>query len=109
VISFYALAAGFLSGKYRKAEDEGKSARGKNTVGKYLNERGLKILAALDEAAKRTGETPARLAIAWVMSRPGMTSPIVSATSAAQMDEIFKAARLKLDAPTLALLDQESS
>ena len=109
VLGFYALAAGFLSGKYRKAEDEGKSARGKSTIGKYLNERGLKILSALDEAAKRTGETPARLAIAWVMSRPGMTAPIVSATSSAQMEEILKAARLELDAPTLALLDQASA
>jgi aryl-alcohol dehydrogenase-like predicted oxidoreductase len=109
VISFYALAAGFLTGKYRKPEDEGKSKRGKNTVAKYLNERGLKILAALDEAAKRTGETPARLSIAWVMARPGMTSPIVSATSPAQMEEILKASRLKLDARTLALLDQASA
>jgi aryl-alcohol dehydrogenase-like predicted oxidoreductase len=108
VINYYALAAGFLSGKYRKAEDASKSKRGASTTGKYLNERGLKILAALDEAAKRTGSTPARLAIAWNMSRPGITAPIVSATSLEQMDEILQAARLTLDAATLERLNAAS-
>ncbi|MGH8764304.1 MAG: aldo/keto reductase [Burkholderiales bacterium] len=109
VISFYALAAGFLSGKYRKAEDSGKSARGTSTIAKYLNERGLKILAALDEAAQRSSNPPARLAIAWVMSRPGITAPIVSATSLEQMGEILTAASTKLDTATLKLLDDTSA
>jgi aryl-alcohol dehydrogenase-like predicted oxidoreductase len=109
VINFYALAAGFLSGKYRKPEDAAQSARGANTVRKYLNERGLKILAALDEAAQRTGSTPARVAIAWVMARPGITAPIASATSLAQVDELVQATRLVLDGHTLALLDSASA
>ena len=109
VINFYALAAGFLSGKYRRPEDASKSARGKSVIGKYLNERGLKIIAALDEAAKRTGSTPARVAIAWNMARPGISAPIVSATSLAQMDEILKSAQLKLDASTVELLNTASA
>jgi aryl-alcohol dehydrogenase-like predicted oxidoreductase len=109
VINFYALAAGFLTGKYRKPEDAGKSKRGASTVGKYLNERGHKVLAGLDEAAKRTGHAHARLAIAWNMSRRGVTAPIVSATSLAQLEDIVQASRLKLDAQTLALLDAASA
>jgi aryl-alcohol dehydrogenase-like predicted oxidoreductase len=109
VINFYALAAGFLSGKYRKPEDAAQSARGANTVKKYLNERGLKILSALDEAAQRTGSTPARVAIAWVMARPAITAPIASATSLAQLDELVQASRLVLDGETMALLDRASA
>jgi aryl-alcohol dehydrogenase-like predicted oxidoreductase len=109
VINFYALAAGFLSGKYRKPEDAAQSARGANTVKKYLNERGLKILAALDEAAQRIGSTPARVAIAWVMARPAITAPIASATSLAQLDELVQASRLVLDGETMALLDRASA
>jgi aryl-alcohol dehydrogenase-like predicted oxidoreductase len=109
VINFYALAAGFLTGKYRKPEDASKSKRGASTVGKYLNERGHQVLRGLDEAAKQTGHTHARLAIAWNMARPGITSPIVSATSIAQLDEIVQAARLKLEPQTLKLLDDASA
>jgi aryl-alcohol dehydrogenase-like predicted oxidoreductase len=108
VISFYALAAGFLTGKYRTAEDAGKSARGANTTKKYLNERGLKILAALDEAAERTGGTPARVAIAWTMAQPGITAPIASASELSQLDELVLASRLTLDAKTMELLDRAS-
>ncbi|MBC7604017.1 MAG: aldo/keto reductase [Ramlibacter sp.] len=109
VINFYALAAGFLSGKYRSADDAGKSARGKNVVAKYVNERGLKILAALDEAAKHTGAPAARIAIAWVMAQPGITSPIASASSVEQLQEIVKASQLKLDAQTLVTLNTASA
>ncbi|HTH80477.1 MAG TPA: aldo/keto reductase [Ramlibacter sp.] len=108
VINFYAIAAGFLSGKYRTPEDAAKSARGANTVKKYLNDRGLKILAALDEASKRTGAPAARIAIAWVMAQPGITAPIASASNVEQLHEITKAAELKLDATTLELLDRAS-
>jgi aryl-alcohol dehydrogenase-like predicted oxidoreductase len=108
VINFYALAAGFLSGKYRSAEDAGKSARGANTVKKYLNDRGLKIVAALDEAAKRTGAPPARIAIAWVMAQPGITAPIASASNVEQLQEITRAAELQLDAGTMQLLNRAS-
>ena len=109
VINFYALAAGFLSGKYRKAEDASKSARGANTVKKYLNDRGLKILAALDEASRRTGAPQSRIAIAWVMAQPAIASPIASASNVEQLQEIVKAAQLKLDAPTMALLNDASA
>jgi aryl-alcohol dehydrogenase-like predicted oxidoreductase len=109
VISFYALAAGFLTGKYRSAEDASKSPRGANTVKKYLNERGLKILAALDEAASRIGQPPSRIAIAWVMAQPGITAPIASASTTAQLQELVQAAALTLDRETLNLLDAASA
>jgi aryl-alcohol dehydrogenase-like predicted oxidoreductase len=109
VINFYALAAGFLSGKYREKEDASKSLRGANTVGKYLNERGLKILAALDEVSKRTGAPPARIAVAWVMAQPGITAPIASASNLEQVAELVKAAQLSLDAQALGLLDRASA
>jgi aryl-alcohol dehydrogenase-like predicted oxidoreductase len=109
VINFYSLAAGFLSGKYRTAEDASKSARGANTVKKYLNDRGLKILAALDEAGKRTGAPSARIAIAWVMAQPGIAAPIASASNVEQLIEITKAAELKLDAETMKLLNAASA
>jgi aryl-alcohol dehydrogenase-like predicted oxidoreductase len=109
VINFYALAAGFLSGKYRKPEDAAKSARGANTVKKYFNERGLKIVAALDEASRRTGAPPARIAIAWVMAQPAIAAPIASASNVEQLQEITKAAELKLDAETMELLDTASA
>jgi aryl-alcohol dehydrogenase-like predicted oxidoreductase len=109
VINFYALAAGFLSGKYRKPEDAAKSARGANTVKKYLNDRGLKILAALDEASKRTGAPASRIAIAWVMAQPAVASPIASASNVEQLQEIVKAAELKLDPATMKLLDDASA
>lgn len=109
VINFYTLAAGFLTGKYRSAEDARKSARGSNTISKYLNERGLKILAALDAAAQRTDSSPARVAIAWAMAQPGITSPIASASSMAQLAELVQASRLSLDAETLQLLNRASA
>jgi aryl-alcohol dehydrogenase-like predicted oxidoreductase len=108
VISFYAIAAGFLTGKYRTPEDAAKSARGANTVKKYLNDRGLKIIAALDEASKLTGAPAARIAIAWVMAQPGITAPIASASNLEQLQEITQAAQLKLDAEILSLLGRAS-
>jgi aryl-alcohol dehydrogenase-like predicted oxidoreductase len=109
VMNFYSLAAGFLSGKYRQPEDAAQSPRGANVVKKYLNERGLAIVAALDQAAQRTGSAPARVAIAWVMAQPAITAPIASATSLAQLDELLQASRLVLDRETLALLDRASA
>ncbi|WP_219209550.1 aldo/keto reductase [Variovorax boronicumulans] len=108
VINFYALAAGFLTGKYRSEADAAKSARGANTTKKYLNERGLRILAALDGVAKTHGVTPAQAAVAWQIARPGITAPIASATSVAQLDELTRAATLRLDAASIALLDAAS-
>ncbi len=108
VINFYALAAGFLTGKYRTAEDASKSARGKNTTAKYLNDRGLRILAELDAVSERYETTPAQVALAWQIARPGITSPIASATSIAQLNELASAARLVLDADAITLLDEAS-
>lgn len=76
VINFYALAAGFLTGKYRTAADAAKSARGANTTAKYLNDRGLRILAALDAVAQRYNATPGQVAVAWQMVQPGITAPL---------------------------------
>ena len=108
VINFYALAAGFLTGKYRSAADAGKSARGANTTKKYLNARGLRILAALDAVAATHGATPAQVAIAWQIAQPAVTAPIASATSTAQLDELAKAATLELDEASIAALDAAS-
>lgn len=109
VIGYYSLAAGFLTGKYRSAEDASKSARGGGVVKKYVNERGLRILAALDEVAQGLGATPGQVAIAWLLAQPGVTSPIASATSLAQLQELVAAARLKLDADMLRKLDTASA
>jgi len=108
VINFYALAAGFLTGKYRSEADAGKSARGANTTKKYLNARGLRILDALDAVAATRGATPAQVAIAWQIAQPAVTAPIASATSIAQLDELTKAALLKLDDAALASLTEAS-
>ena len=109
VINFYALAAGFLTGKYRSPEDAAKSPRGKGTVGKYLNARGLRIVAALDTVAQRRGCRPGQVAIAWLLAQPAVTAPIASATSLEQLQELVAAARLKLGADDLALLDAASA
>ncbi len=96
VINFYALASGFLTGKYRSVDDSGKSPRGQGIAKKYLNDRGMKILAALDEVAAQTGARQGQVAIAWLLRQPGVTSPIASATSLTQLDELVASARLVL-------------
>jgi len=107
VINFYALASGFLTGKYRSAADLGKSVRGSG-AGKYLNERGLAMLAALDAVADTVGATPAQIALAWQIARPSITAPIASATTPAQLDDLVAAARLTLDTPSIAMIDRVS-
>lgn len=109
VINFYALAAGFLTGKYRTEADAAKSARGKNTTARYLNERGLRILAALDTVAARLNATPGQVAVAWQIVQPGISAPIASATSLAQLQDLVKASQLTLDAEALATLDAASA
>lgn len=109
VINYYSLAAGFLTGKYRSAEDVGKSARGNGVVSKYLNERGQAILAALDEVAGRHGATPSQVAIAWLIARPGLTAPIASASKPEQMGDLIAAATLRLEADDIAQLDRASA
>ncbi|VTU36746.1 General stress protein 69 [Variovorax sp. PBS-H4] len=109
VINFYALAAGFLTGKYRSEADAAKSARGASTTKKYLNPRGLRILAALDEVAGMHGATPGQVALAWQIARPAITAPIASATSVRQLEELAGAAQLSLAAEAIALLDKASA
>lgn len=110
VISYYSLASGFLSGKYRSADDAGKSgARGAKVVAQYLNPRGLRILAALDDLAAAHKATPAQVALAWLIARPGITAPIVSATSVEQLHDVLAAARLQLSAQDIAQLDAASA
>ncbi|HSV17463.1 MAG TPA: aldo/keto reductase [Casimicrobiaceae bacterium] len=108
VIPYYALAAGFLTGKYRSEADFGKSPRGPG-MKKYLNARGQRILASLDAAARRLNATPAQIALAWLMVQPGVTAPIASATSLAQLAELLAATRLTLDRDTLQALDGASA
>ncbi|MFC4174504.1 aldo/keto reductase [Microvirga sp. GCM10011540] len=105
VIPYYGLAAGFLTGKYRSEKDFGKSARGRN-MGKYLNPRGERILAALDQVALHHGVTPAQVALAWLMAHPGITAPIASATSLEQLEDLVAATRLRLDAADIEKLDR---
>ncbi len=109
VMNFYALAAGFLTGKYRQADDAGKSLRGASTTGKYLNERGLRILAALDEVSARYAASQAQVAVAWLLAQPAVTSPIASATSLFQLAQLAAAAHLKLDAKALETLGAASA
>lgn len=108
VINFYALASGFLSGKYRTEADLAKSPRGQG-VKQYLNERGLRVLDALDAVAQRYGATPAQVALAWQIARPSITAPIASATSLEQLQGLVAATRLTLDADAVAVLNRASS
>ncbi|HEX9509800.1 MAG TPA: aldo/keto reductase [Puia sp.] len=108
VISYYSLASGFLSGKYRSEADLSKSVRG-GGVKKYLDERGLRILSALDEVAAQYKTTPASVAIAWLIARPSITAPIASATKAQQLTDLVKAAELTLDAQAIEWLDKASA
>lgn len=107
VIPYAALASGFLTGKYRSQADLGKSPRGQGMV-KYLNERGLRILDALDNVSQAHGATQAEVALAWVMARPGVTAPIASATSLAQLESLIRATRLVLTAEDMELLNDAS-
>jgi len=109
VISYYSLASGFLTGKYRSAADLGKSAARSGAAGKYLNGHGLRVLAALDEVAKRHAATPAQVALAWLIARPGISAPIASATSVEQVRELAGATKLRLGAEDIEALDQASA
>jgi aryl-alcohol dehydrogenase-like predicted oxidoreductase len=108
VISFYALASGFLTGKYR-TEDDVNASRRKRSNSKYMTERGFRILAAMDEVSAATGAKLAQIALAWLIAQPDVTAPIVSATSAGQMDELTAATRLVLAPETLRRLNDASA
>jgi aryl-alcohol dehydrogenase-like predicted oxidoreductase len=108
VIPYLSLASGFLTGKYRSETDLSKSARGQ-TVKKYLNDRGFRILQALDQVAKRYHSTPATVSLAWLISRPSITAPIASFTSIEQLNFLIEATRLDLDQSSIELLKQVSA
>lgn len=108
VITYYSLAAGFLTGKYRSEADFGKSPRGAR-MGKYLDARGKRILAALDQVARDLNATPAQVALAWLLTRQGVTAPIASATSVQQLHEIMRGARLELSPQATRMLDTASA
>jgi aryl-alcohol dehydrogenase-like predicted oxidoreductase len=108
VISYYSLASGFLTGKYRSKEDLGKSVRGGSIGESYLNERGFRILKALDQVCETHRVSPATVSLAWLMQRPGLTAPIASATSETQLGDLMRAARIELSSEEVALLDQAS-
>jgi len=108
VISYYGLASGFLTGKYRSEADLNLSPRGRG-VKKYLDARGMRILAALDEVSARHAATPAQVALAWLIARPGISAPIASATSVTQLHEILAATQLQLGAEDIAALNQANA
>jgi aryl-alcohol dehydrogenase-like predicted oxidoreductase len=108
VMPYFALASGFLTGKYRSKEDLKKSKRGAFVESK-LDARGLKILAALDELCAELQSTPTRVALAWLLARPSITAPIASATSLSQLEELFASTRLQLSASAIERLNRASA
>ncbi|TKB26039.1 MAG: aldo/keto reductase, partial [Mesorhizobium sp.] len=108
IITYFSLAKGFLSGKYRSEADLGQSPRGGGVKG-YLNTRGMRILSALDAVSARHSAKPAEVALAWVMARPGVTAPIASATTLDQLDSLVRAASLQLSPDDIAELDKASA
>ena len=109
VIPYFSLAAGFLTGKYRSQTDLAKSVRGPRTAGKYLTDRGRAVLSALDDVANHHRASPAQVALAWLMAKPGLTAPIASATTLEQLSELLGAAKLALKADDIAKLDAASA
>jgi aryl-alcohol dehydrogenase-like predicted oxidoreductase len=108
VIPYFALAAGFLTGKYRSKQDAAGKARGQ-MVEKYLNDRGFAVLKALDDVAAELQSTPARVALAWLIAKPVITAPIASATSLDQLNDLVEATRLQLPPEAIARLDAASA
>jgi aryl-alcohol dehydrogenase-like predicted oxidoreductase len=108
VIPYFPLASGFLTGKYRSEKDLSGSARA-DIVKRYLDDRGFRILDALDQVARRYRSAPATVALAWMIARPGITAPIASATSVDQLNELMKSLELELDPPAIELLNRASA
>ena len=107
VVPYYSLASGFLTGKYRSEADFGKSKRGQG-IKKYLNDRGYRILGALDKVADQYQTSQASVALAWLIARPGITAPIASATSIEQLHDLVKATQLHLNEEAITLLNEAS-
>ncbi len=108
VVSYFALASGFLSGKYRTPADAAKSPRGEDIIKEFLNERGFRILAALDDVGRRYGASAASVALAWQIARPSITAPIASATTVQQLAELVAATCLNLDSAAIEQLNVAS-
>ncbi len=106
IIPYYGLASGFLTGKYRSKADLKQSQRGED-VEAYLNDRGFKVLAALDAVSERRDATPAQVALAWLMTK--VTAPIASATSLKQLGDLVASARLKLEPTDIKQLEAASA
>ncbi|ANK83934.1 MULTISPECIES: aldo/keto reductase [unclassified Rhizobium] len=105
VITYFGLAAGFLTGKYRsKADTQGRAREGR--VSQYLDAKGLRILAALDKVSAETGAKPAEISLAWLLRKKGVTAPIASATSLSQLESLVKSATLSLSNDAMTLLDK---
>ena len=109
MIPYSSLAGGFLSGKYRSGQPLPTTARAGGVQKTYMNDRGFAVLAAVEKVASKVGATPAQVALSWLAHRPGITAPIASATSPAQLKEIVGAIDLKLDDEATGALDQASA
>ncbi len=108
VINYYALASGFLTGKYRSEEDLNKSQRG-GVIKPYLNDRGFRILKALDQVSEQYNSNPSSIALAWLIARPSVTAPIASVTSLDQLKDLISAASIKLSIEDISILDEASA
>jgi aryl-alcohol dehydrogenase-like predicted oxidoreductase len=109
VIPYSSLASGFLSGKYRAGEALPKTARAAGVEKGYMNERGFRVLAAVEKVAAAASATAAQVSLSWLVHRPGITAPIASATSVGQLKELMGGIELRLDAEATAALDQASA
>jgi aryl-alcohol dehydrogenase-like predicted oxidoreductase len=108
VITYFSLARGFLTGKYRSDADLSKSPRGGGVKG-YFNERGFRILETLDKIAKERGSTPATVSLAWLIARPSVTAPIASATNLEQLNDLIEGTKLDLDRAGIEALNRASA
>lgn len=105
IIPYYSLAAGFLTGKYRSEQDVEKNPARAGGVKKYVNEKGLRLLQALDTIAGELNATPAQVSLAWLLSRPAVAAPIASATNIEQLNDLIKGVQLKLSSATVEILN----
>lgn len=108
VLTYFSLASGFLTGKYMSEDNLAGSARAE-MVRKYVNERGFRILKALDQVSKKLNSKPACVALAWLIARPGITAPIASASNMEQLNDLIDATKLEPDHSSLQLLDKASA
>ena len=108
VIPYYSLASGFLSGKYRSEADIGNAQRG-SRVKSYINPKGMGVLKALDDVAKKHNSNPTQVSLAWLMQRKSITAPIVSATNLQQLKDLIASPNVKLDAADVAAIDKASA